>query len=884
MAVIEANWPCVENGYPRLRYNGVQPSPKQSAFLMWSGREALFGGAGGGGKAESLDTLIPTPTGFQRLGDIHPGDLVLGRDGRAHAVLAESEVVTVEGWRLTFDDGSTVECNDEHLWLTFDAKERTALSRRTPEFRERRRSGRPSRSDIGAGTRLAHTPEHRAALSARLTEWNRANPPATKPPPEGSVRTTAEIVATLRTRRGEANHAVPVCSAVDLPEHDLPVDPYVLGVWLGDGCKRSASIVSMDPPIIEQVTAAGYEIRRTAPAGRATNYFFNGLRADLKAMGLIGDKRVPHDYLWASVDQRVALLAGLIDTDGHVTTRGKVEFDNTNRALADAVAHLARSLGMKATVNESRATLYGRDCGPRYRVKFTPNRLDLSRLPRKRERLRTSTSSLSRFRRIVDAQRISPRPMKCLRVSAPDHLFLCTEHFIPTHNSIALLMAALQFVDVPGYNAAIFRNQLTDLELQDGLIDVAHDWLDDTPAKWNGNKRRWTFPNPSTGDYTHGATLQFLYMNRQGMERRYKSSQLHFIGFDEMTEFPWEEQVTYLYSRQRRPRTRAQALAQYGAAPDGLTLAEVPLRLRGATNPGGPGHAWCFERYIDPTNPNRKPFLSAKLVDNPGIDQQEYRVSLSELTEVERRRMEEGDWSVMEIPGALWRFADLRHIDRTVPYKPETVDVRVIGVDPSVSAEGDECGIILGSLVGGRVVVEDDLSGQMHPDDWARTIIFACENHKVDRVVVEDNQGGELLWSQLANVADALGKPRPRVVRVRATESKEGRAAKVATAYRKEGKVAHLLSLRNGRLEAQQTSWIPGQGKSPDRVDALVWLVRHLLWGEGDAVVYRSDAREKLARSDTAQRIVAPRSTAASALRRTPTRGTGGRRGLDRRA
>ena len=411
--------------------------------------------------------------------------------------------------------------------------------------------------------------------------------------------------------------------------------------------------------------------------------------------------------------------------------------------------------------------------------------------------------------------------------------------------SIALLMAALQFCDVPGYNALIFRRSLTDLELPDGLIDVSRDWLDGTDAQWNGNKRRWTFPS--------GAIIQFAYMSTMGSERRYKSMQAQFIGFDELTEFPWKEQYTYLFSRLRRGvSNRQQAMAVYGESPDGLTLADVPLRVRGATNPGGPGAAWVYDRFVDTDNARRRSFIPSYLSDNPGIDADEYRAALAQLPEIERRRLEEGDWNATEIPGALWKFTDIARVDRTEPYPVSDVDIRAVAIDPSVSATGDECGIVVGSVVGDKVIVEDDLSAQLHPDDWARRAVRAYHDYGCSRMICEDNQGGELVFSAVGNAADVMGVPRPNIVRVRAKESKEARATPVATAYRA-GRVAHVGMLRSGKLEAQMTSWVPGVSSgsfSPDRLDAVVWLVRHLLFSEGDAAEYHSSsARQRLSSS-----------------------------------
>lgn len=408
--------------------------------------------------------------------------------------------------------------------------------------------------------------------------------------------------------------------------------------------------------------------------------------------------------------------------------------------------------------------------------------------------------------------------------------------------SIALLMAALQFVDVPDYNALILRRKLTDLKLADGLISVSRKWLEGTGPTYNANDFTWTFPS--------GAVLQFGYMAQPGSEERYKSSQYQFIGFDEVTEFPWENQYTYLFSRLRK------GVGNHEPAPDGLTLDHVPLRMRGATNPGGPGTTWVKARFVDPETASR-PFMPAFLTDNPGLNADEYRESLSELDEVQRQRMEDGNWDVNEIPGALWRFDEIgrspwvpppvapggKASDVNALPPASTVGVRAIGLDPTVSEatkKSDEAGIVMGSLTDGVVTIERDFSGRMHPDDWARVAVLQYHAYGCSRIVVEDNQGGELCVSQLGNMADILGVDRPRVVKVKAVESKEARAAKVHTAY-PAGKVVHSLELRSGSLEAQLTSWVPGSGDaSPDRLDAAVWLVRNLLFGDGDQATYRT--------------------------------------------
>lgn len=188
--------------------------------------------------------------------------------------------------------------------------------------------------------------------------------------------------------------------------------------------------------------------------------------------------------------------------------------------------------------------------------------------------------------------------------------------------SDALLMAALQYVHVPGYRALILRKTFSDLALPGAIMDRAMHWMAGTDAKWNGSTYTWTFPS--------GATLTFGYLQTSKDKFRYQGSEFQFIAFDEETQF-LEDDYTYLFSRLRR-----------------LKGAKVPLRMRGASNPGGIGHAWVKKRFMKfPVNPRtgqRRLFVSAKITDNPHLDQDEYIINLQELGKLERERLLNGDW------------------------------------------------------------------------------------------------------------------------------------------------------------------------------------------------------------------------------------------------
>lgn len=195
--------------------------------------------------------------------------------------------------------------------------------------------------------------------------------------------------------------------------------------------------------------------------------------------------------------------------------------------------------------------------------------------------------------------------------------------------SDALLDGALQYVDYPGYAAIIFRRTYADLALPGALMDRAEEWLGPTDARWNSSQKQWAFPS--------GATLSFGYMERENHKYRYQSAEFQYIGFDELTQFT-ESQYRYLFSRLRR-----------------LADSPIPLRMRSASNPGNIGHEWVKQRFLTEGPAYGRPFIRAKLDDNPYLDRAEYIQSLNQLDPVTRQQLLDGDWGVREAGGKFRR-------------------------------------------------------------------------------------------------------------------------------------------------------------------------------------------------------------------------------------
>ena len=377
------------------------------------------------GKALSLDTPVPTPLGWRTMADLEVGDLVFDETGAPTPVVGATEPLIGRPCKeVTFSDGIRVVADASHQWVTVD--------------KNGRRYGR-----------------------ARV-----------------EVRTTDEIAKSTRVN-GELNHHVPLAGPVQYPYRvDLPVEPYTLGAWLGDGTTTAANITCCDEEILEQISGDGYPVRRRPYAryayrigatGRTRDaatgrYARNGtLSSRLRDLGMHDGKYVPRPYLEAGVEQRLALLQGLMDTDGYVDdVAGRCEFTSVNERLADAVVELAASLGFRPVKSEGRATLNGRDHGPKYRVKFTPDR-PVFRLSRKLARQKPPTARFHRFRAIDVVREVASVPVRCIEVASPRGVFLVSRSFVPTHNS-SLGRLGLLIHSTAGYVDPGWKGNLT-LEL-----------------------------------------------------------------------------------------------------------------------------------------------------------------------------------------------------------------------------------------------------------------------------------------------------------------------------------------------------------------------------------------------------------------------------------
>lgn len=351
---------------------------------------------GSGFEFKGLDVSTPilTPQGWKTMLDLHEGDEVFSPDGQPTKVTGAHPVrIGQPCYRLTFADGQQIVADDEHLWEVEECVSTIRTSTRVLTTRE------IAESEVRAGDRF--------------------------------------------------RFRVVVPEPVTVPDADLSVDPWVLGMWLGDGVSREGMICVGEQDlqyVASRLEGAGEQINiRKEPGRRVYRIRVYGLATRLRSMGILGKgmKRIPPAYFTSSERQRRALFAGIMDSDGSV---GGHHFTVTmqKQDLMGDVASLGRSLGIRLTLREYRAHLNGSDAGPMWRVQFPVSSGEQPfLLPRKIQRTaelaKNGQRTRSTYNAIVAVEPVESRPTRCITVAHESAMYLAGSGFLPTHNTMTPL-------------------------------------------------------------------------------------------------------------------------------------------------------------------------------------------------------------------------------------------------------------------------------------------------------------------------------------------------------------------------------------------------------------------------------------------------------------
>lgn len=407
IAAIKAIAKRREDGLKLLRLVGPEIDPSyndQLGFARCQAMEQMIVDANRTGKALRNDQNVLTPHGWTPIAELSEGDTVIGGDGSPCTVTGVFPQGIKQTFRVTFDDGASVVCCEDHLWKCKKG------NRRFGKYRNR-------------------------------DEWE-----------VHSLRTLRQHGGDFP--RGWHRTMIPTVSPVQLSAWPVPLDPYTLGVLIGDGCiKYGVSVSSADEEIVTAVansvgacrvakrhsSSRSYDYSITTPPGRR-----NPVKDHLVDLGLFGkgseEKFIPRCYLWNTREVRLAMLQGLLDTDGTICKKaGHVEFSTVSPQLAEDVRFLVMSLGGKCRVawRSSNYTHKGiKKAGkPSARVHIRLPRVPLFRLARKAKWIRDPSRKTSDGRLLASVTPTGLAECTCISVDSQDNTFV-TEDFIVTHNTL----------------------------------------------------------------------------------------------------------------------------------------------------------------------------------------------------------------------------------------------------------------------------------------------------------------------------------------------------------------------------------------------------------------------------------------------------------------
>lgn len=462
---------------------------------LHAGQMIIVAARPGIGKALALDTLLPTPDGWTTMGEVRVGEQLLSADGHPTTVVATTDVMLDRPcYEVEFSDGTVIVADAEHQWLT-DTRASRRSAQQAATGHNRHRSQRTfatvrTTEEIGATLRC-DTADRRANHS--VTNCRPLNLPQRElllPPyllgawlgdghSAGARLTTTdpEIICHIEDEgidvvpQSWPNFGLRLFAAEPIVARECVVcgEPFIPQTSqvrsCGRSCEAQARLVSapVSPPTCPDCGRPSSGLRQC----QQCRDHHGTVQARLKTLGVLGDKHIPASYLRASVAQRRALLAGLLDTDGTVTTGGSVQFSVTNRRLAEQTRELVVGLGYRCAIRTKRVKGRSDHSSVAYTLNFTTHDrvFWLSRKHLLHKERMTGSVSRARMRYIVDVRPVTSVPVRCVQVDNPDHLYLAGPTMIPTHNSTLGLDWARSCSVRHGLTSVIFSLEMSRTEI-----------------------------------------------------------------------------------------------------------------------------------------------------------------------------------------------------------------------------------------------------------------------------------------------------------------------------------------------------------------------------------------------------------------------------------
>jgi len=427
----------------KLADKRIEPGADQIIALSAKERHLIFAGPARSGKVIKPETPIITTKGWKLYKDLQFGDILFNEEGKETTVIGFSPICFDGQWyEVEFDNGEKIVCHENHSWLTHTYKYRATIHRRKgTDFYARRHRKVKNRSP-----------------NQGLENYKRIKLFPT-------VASTKEIKDTLYARIKHSNHAIPVTGPIQLCTQELPIDPYTLGVWLGDGCRLTGTIGidNRDREIMDYIT---YDLlsQRIETKNRMNPLLIFRIKNFyrlLRQNNLLKNKHIPSLYLIGDINQRLSLVRGLMDTDGTIDKKGRCSFNNNNKDLVDSLEELLASLGIKSGRSESTGKCNGKEYGLSYRLHFTTT-LPVFKLKRKLQRIPKKVKNTTKYHYIINVKAVTPSYGRCVMVSGRSGLYLASRSMIPTHNSLCMSYLALLYFLTPGTESWILARIYSD--------------------------------------------------------------------------------------------------------------------------------------------------------------------------------------------------------------------------------------------------------------------------------------------------------------------------------------------------------------------------------------------------------------------------------------
>lgn len=810
----------VANKYPDIGYEAIKydwdlwARPTQLTYrtLDWDQWKNLAVIAGRGyGKDVDIHTEVFTESGWKTMETIQVGDRVIDENGNWCNVTNVFNIeIPKKAYRLVFNDDTEVLAGEDHFWYTWTHQNRKQYNRHyitehgksASDFPDNWANYCPKPDLLKQVATLALEGYSKKAIIKKT----KANPSEVstilnKNYIFGTKKVTTDIFKTSNYgKREDSNHCIPNVRPLKLQKNGLPLHPWVLGYWLANGTSGSNKIIGHQddlPEIIKAFKSVGYDCLHKAGSQEAV---VKDITPILKELNVFNNKHIPDIYLYSSVEDRLQLLQGLMSGDGGVDKASSVSYTSSRKLLLEQVHWIVVSLGMRCKI-DSRIPSYtykGRKfLGQRsYRLSFVPT-FDVFLLPRKSNRISMDCSQLlkRKHRMIKVCEEIAPIPMRCIAVDSPNGIYCITRSMIPTSNTrmgaeYVRWLAENKLVDriaiVGATNADVNNVMLGGVS---GILGVCPPW---NMPHHSPTSKRLTWRN--------GVIAEFFSAEQP---ERLRGPQFGAAWLDEICAWTYQRQAYDMLSFGLRNVDNPKIM---------ITTTPKPQKL-----------------LLDILGDKLTYTITGKTEDNRSNLGKEYIRDVVDRYKGTRLGRQELDAEIlMDVPGALWSLTNLdEHRIPQDQFKslPDFSYV-VLAIDPAMTAlkNSAETGMCVAAYgVDGNFYILHLDSVKLSPSEWSKLALQIYDEFICDKIIVETNQGGDLVTATIKQV-----RPHINIAGVYASRGKMLRAEPIAALYER-GKVHHVGYFQKG--EDQMINFNPVENPEglKDCVDALVYAMTALV-------------------------------------------------------